>query len=101
LQGFYLDIVFICNGFKVFLKCFCKCFNHIFQVFYLSLLYVASVTSTYFKIRSDIAHGMRVGRGGHEWSPHKRVVWAKFDGAAPAWPRDAGVGKQRLAIVSP
>jgi hypothetical protein len=72
-----------------------------FQMFYLSLLYVASVTSTCFKIRSDVPHGMRVGRGGHERSPHKHVAWATFDGAAPAWPRDVGVGKQCLAIVSP
>jgi hypothetical protein len=26
LQVFHLDVVYVCNGFQVFLRCFCKCF---------------------------------------------------------------------------
>jgi hypothetical protein len=35
-----------------------------FQVFHLSFLYIASVTSACFKIRSGVAYRMRVGMGG-------------------------------------
>jgi hypothetical protein len=41
-----------------------------FQVFRLPFLYIASVASRYFKTRSGVAHGMRVGSGrGREQSP--------------------------------
>jgi hypothetical protein len=33
LQAFYLDVVYVCNDFQVFLGIFCKCFRKMFQVF--------------------------------------------------------------------
>ena len=49
--------------FKCFSGVFYKCFRHMFQMFHLSSLYVATVASGCFKSRSDVAHGIRVRSG--------------------------------------
>jgi hypothetical protein len=81
LQIFYLDVVYVCNGFQVFSRCFCKCFRCMLQVFQLFRTYVTSVSSVYCKSRSGVTHvTMRVKkRRGREWYP--RAVWRH----GPAW----------------
>ena len=55
-----------------------------FQVFYLSFLYVASVASECFKSRSGVAHGICVGseRGREQSSSERRL-----GGVGPPWAR--------------
>ena len=36
LQVFYLDVEYVCHGFKWFSGVSCKCFKHMFHVFYRS-----------------------------------------------------------------
>jgi hypothetical protein len=61
LPIFYLDVAYACNDFQVFIRCFCKCFRRIPQVFQLFRTYVASVSSRCCKSRSGVADvAMRV-----------------------------------------
>jgi hypothetical protein len=57
LEVFYLDIVYVCNCFQMFLQLFQM---HV-QVFRLFFLYVASVASECFKNRLGVIHGIHVG----------------------------------------
>jgi hypothetical protein len=43
--------------FAMVFRCFCKCFRCMFQVFYLSYLYVATIVSGCFKSRSGLHMG--------------------------------------------
>jgi hypothetical protein len=50
---------FVClQWFSNVFRCFFKCFRSMFQVFHLSLEYVASVASRCFKSRLGVAHEM-------------------------------------------
>jgi hypothetical protein len=61
LQVFYLDFVYICNGFQVFFRCFFASVSEAyFKCFTCLRAYVASVVSGCFKSRSGVAHRMRV-----------------------------------------
>jgi hypothetical protein len=52
----HICCIYFCNGFK----CFCKCLRRTFQVFHLSLKYVASVAFECFKSRSVLHHPPRL-----------------------------------------
>jgi hypothetical protein len=63
LKVFHLHVAYVCNDFQMFFRRFCKCFRRLFQVFHLSFLYVSTVASGCFKIRSGVAHRMYVVSG--------------------------------------
>ena len=56
---------------------FFKCFGRMFQLFHLSFLYVASVTSGCFKSRSGVLYGMK-------WEGRKRSPRTLGVGDVPA-----------------
>jgi hypothetical protein len=62
-QVFHLDVAYVCIGFQVFSSAFVSVLDTCFKCFICLLLYVATVASGYFKSRSGVAHGMRVGSG--------------------------------------
>ena len=53
LQVFYLDVVYVCNSFIVFLGVFASVSEAYLKCFTYLLLYVATVASGCFKIRSS------------------------------------------------
>ena len=79
LQVFYLDVMYVCNDFQVFLSVFASFSNACFMCFICHLLYVTSVASGCFKSRSGIAHEMRVVRsatGPRAARAHETRAWA-------------------------
>jgi hypothetical protein len=59
LQVFYLDVVYVCNGFQAFFWCF---FASVSKACFICFqTYVVSVASGYFKNRSGVEHGMHMG----------------------------------------
>ena len=78
LQVFYLDVVYVCNYFQLFLQVFQMHVSNVSSVFF----YVTSVASGCFKSRSGVAHWIRVGsRRGRERSPRER----RSGDTGPAW----------------
>jgi hypothetical protein len=71
LEVFYLNVVYVCNCFQVFLQLFQMHVSSVSTVFF----YVASVASC-FKNGLDVIHGIRVG----SW---RCAAWATFDGTGP------------------
>jgi hypothetical protein len=59
LQVFHPDIAYVCNGFRMFFRRFCKCFICLF-------LYIATVASECFKSISML---------------HMECAWEAADGA--------------------
>ena len=55
LQVFYLDVAYVCNGFKCFSCIFASVSYACFKCFICLQIYIASVASGCFKSRSDVA----------------------------------------------
>jgi hypothetical protein len=77
LQLFYLDVVYVCNGFQVFLGVFVSISEVCFKCFICLQTHVASVTFRCFKSRSNVVHGMRVRS--------RRRHGRRQGGVGPAW----------------
>jgi hypothetical protein len=74
-ECFHVFLTYVCRCFIWMLYMFTmvfKCFQTFLQVFYLSFLYVTTVTSESFKNKLDITHRMRVGNG---WRRGRRTRW--------------------------
>ena len=80
LQMFYLDIVYVCNGFQVFSGVFDTCFMFamVFKCFQMFLTYVSSVSSIFGRISQvlylDI---LNVDRVLHKWQCDSSAVAAR------------------------
>ena len=59
LQVFHAYVVYVCNGFQVFLDVFASVSYVCFKCFIYLLLYVVTVASGCLSSRSGVAHGMR------------------------------------------
>jgi hypothetical protein len=86
LEVFYLYVAYVCN--TSVLKCFCKCFRHMFQVFYLSFFMLQVLHLNVLKVDWVFAHKMYVGSrrecGTPAW-PHETQT------RADAWMRENGL----------
>ena len=72
LQVFLWMLHMFAMVFKYFSDVFVSGLDVCFKCFIYLLLYVATVASGYFKSRSDVTHGMRVGSGWRRTRPSGR-----------------------------
>ena len=100
---FYIYVSSVLSGgyvcFTIVFTCFCKCFSRMFQVFQLSFFFcMLQVLHLNISKVDRVLHIECAWEGeGHERYPRG----ATFGGMVPAWPRDVGAGKQRLAGMGP
>jgi len=81
LQVFYMDVVYVCNGFKCFLCVFASVSYACFKCF---IYLQTNVASEYFKTRLGVSHvAMHVRSGGDASGPR-----AQTGGAGTAWARE-------------
>jgi hypothetical protein len=53
---FYLDVVYVLHGFQMFVRCFCKCFKCILQMFHLPLDVYCKLLHSYVSKEDRVLH---------------------------------------------
>jgi hypothetical protein len=87
LQGFHLDVAYVCNDFQMFFTCFSQVFQMlVLSVSFVFFLYVATIVCGCFKSRSSIAYEIRVGSG---WRREQRLGWSGTTAGALPYEPDA------------
>jgi hypothetical protein len=92
---FYLDVMYICNDFQVFLQVFHTHISSVSSIFF----YIVTVASECFKNRSAHGYAWEAEQGAS--SPRRRATRATFGSASPVWSWDTGAGEQHTAGVDP